>query len=157
MNKKTVRSRSGSDETTTFFGRVDGTQVSVDARPGTGPEPTVVRLRTQSSLPDIVSAAYLAPDEAHRLAAALVSAARTASTHAAQTQVPDAGSLTHERPNGTGSREYVVTVSEGSALSELCRALGVLPAHARLVDFGSDTNVTLVFHTDSAHECTGPG
>ncbi len=55
------------------------------------------------------------------------------------------------------AQAYSITACEGSTVSDLCWMLGELPAHARLVDFASDTDVTLVYRTDTVALDTNRG
>ncbi|SBW28778.1 hypothetical protein [Protofrankia symbiont of Coriaria ruscifolia] len=116
----------------------------------------MILLRIRPSLPDGVCAASLAPEEAHHLAEALTNAALTACEPCDQVRVPNTN-LSHTRSNNTPSHEHAVTICEGTTVSDLSWLLGELPAHARLVDFASDTDVVLVFSTDGAHTAVDHG
>ncbi len=113
-------------------------------------------LPVRSSLPDGACAAYLAPDEAHHLAEALTNAALTACESGDQARASSTNPP-HTRPNSTASHEHAVTICEGTTASELSWLLGELPAHARLVDFASDTDVVLIFSADGTHTAVTHG
>ncbi len=74
-----------------------------------------------------------------------------------QTRVRESEDPMHARPPRGESQVYSITACEGSTVSDLCWLLGELPDHARLVDFASDTDVTLVFRTDTVAVDTNRG
>jgi uncharacterized repeat protein (TIGR03917 family) len=154
----------------TFIGRIDGTAVTVATRPGASPGAPVVVLRTQSPVSGVLAAVRLVPDEAHRLAALLSSAALAAVGRAASrptTGVPPPA-VDEADPSGpalpAGPRivlprdddhdtaqvrsRHVISAGEGSTAAEIRHALALLPVGARLVDFVSDTDVALIFSMD---------
>ncbi len=145
-------SRGGSTppEVVTFLSRTDGAAVSIAPHLGAEPDTPLVMLGAR--VPGAPPAALrLVPQEALRLAELLVEAAKSGASG------PDPGlgvSPGGRRPSGAGPggpalarRRYVVAVPEGAAPAELRRALTLLPADARLVDFSSDAEVVLVFAT----------
>jgi uncharacterized repeat protein (TIGR03917 family) len=147
-------------EVTTFVGRIDGAEITVGVQPvGAGPSP--VLLRVHSPLLELLTAAYLAPDEAHDLAAALSSAAVAAAgcSGATVTGTPVRAAGAAGPPSrgddalaeaaavgaATADGQIVVTAGEGTTAPGLAATLDLVPAGSVLVDFAADTTVTLVF------------
>jgi uncharacterized repeat protein (TIGR03917 family) len=144
-------------EVTKFVGRIDGAEVSVGIQPaGAGPSP--VLLRVHSPLLELLTAAYLAPDEAHGLAAALSNAALAATSRSEG--MATGTNVGHARPSAAGREapvkpatvdtnaaggHVIVTAGEGTTTSELAAALDLVPAGSVLVDFAADTTVSLAF------------
>jgi hypothetical protein len=87
-------------EVTTFVGRADGAEVSVGVQQGAGLGRNVVLLRISSPLLDTLAGAYLGPDEAHRLAAALSRAALAAVGQPPESGFPPGDSPTSNRHPG---------------------------------------------------------
>ena len=149
MNKNVMPPRPGAPRTVTVLSHVDGTQISVSAQPDTGTGPPMILLCLLSPRLGTTFCAYLAPDEACQLATALTDAALATVRDDDQISVRDSGYSRYAAPSGTEHQEQSITAREGSTVSDLCWMLGGLPSHARLVDFGSDTDVTLIFRTDA--------
>jgi uncharacterized repeat protein (TIGR03917 family) len=151
----------------TLVSELDGSIVTVGTQPGIEEGTLVVVIRLQSSLLDVLTAAYLLPMEARRLADALTSTAVSAAvgarpvltpvatpTAAASAGHPDesaglGGGAPAENAGDAGIEDeammHTVTASEGASAAELRDALGTVPPDAELVDFGADTEVVLVF------------
>ncbi len=132
----------------TFVGRVDGAEVSVGVQPGAQAGRLVVLLRVSSPLLETVAGAYLAPDEADRIAASLSAAAFAAACQSSAAGAsPEgaavsgcAGPVPTERPGHTE-----ITAVEGTPAAELSAAIALLPDGAVLTDFCSDADVCLIF------------
>jgi uncharacterized repeat protein (TIGR03917 family) len=148
----------------TLVSELDGSIVTVGTQPGIEEGTLVVVIRLQSSLLDVLTAAYLLPMEARRLADALTSTAVSAAVGARPVLTPvatptAAASAGHpDESAGLGggapaenagiedeAMMHTVTASEGASAAELRDALGTVPPDAELVDFGADTEVVLVF------------
>ncbi|WP_250285016.1 MULTISPECIES: hypothetical protein [unclassified Frankia] len=140
----------------TLVSRADGAQISIGVQPGTGIGPATILLRVRSPLPGTDHATYLAAQEAHRLAAALTAAACAAREPGDQPRAAS-NDPPRPRPDSPASPEHAVTICEGTTVFDLSWLLGRLPAHARLVDFASDTDVVLIFSVDGADEAAGHG
>ncbi len=151
MNKRTAPPGPETGWPVTITKHIDGTRisVSVSTQPGMGTEPCALLLRLLPSLLDVLFRAYLASAEACQPAGALTDAAIMTVDDGVQACIPAAEHLIHAHSHRAEQREHSVTVCEGSTVSDLCWILNELPAHARLVDFASDTDVTLVFRADS--------
>ncbi|ABD09826.1 hypothetical protein CcI156_01150 [Frankia sp. CcI156] len=130
----------------TFIGRIDGTVITVGTQPSVPRRTPVVVLRTQSALLDVLCVAHLVPDEAHRLAA-LLSSAALSSVGRSASRPSGAAPPPADLACGVRSR-HIISAEEGSSAAELRHALALLPAGARLVDFVSDTDVALIFSVD---------
>jgi uncharacterized repeat protein (TIGR03917 family) len=129
----------------TFVGRLDGTATTVGTQPGISRGARIVVLRVASPLLDVLTAAYLVPDEAHRLAAQLSAAAVAAARHGpGRDPEPDPPRHPSGRPAG-GVARHVLSAGEGTTVAELRTSLAPLPPFARLTDFSSDVEVILVF------------
>jgi uncharacterized repeat protein (TIGR03917 family) len=153
MNKNVMPPRPGAPRTVTVLSHVDGTQISVSAQPdtgaGTGTGPSMILLCLLPPPLSTTFCTYLAPDEACQLATALTDTALATMSNDDQMPVRDSGYSRYTAPPGTEHQELTITTREGSTVSDLCWMLGGLPPHARLVDFGSDTDVTLIFRADT--------
>jgi uncharacterized repeat protein (TIGR03917 family) len=150
-----TRQRPVSDAVT-FVGRLDGTATTVGTQPGISPGASIVVLRVSSPLLDVLNAAYLVPDEAHRLAAQLSTAAVAAARHGPGHD-PGPDPRRHRSAGAAGGvARHVVSAGEGTTVAEFRTSLAPLPPFASLTDFSSDVEVVLVFATDEA-ELTGHG
>jgi uncharacterized repeat protein (TIGR03917 family) len=129
----------------TFLQRTDGSSVTVGTQPGGADGDRVVLLRLQSPLLDIVNAVYLRPAEADRLAAGLTRVAALARRRAAPHGVDDRVRSAGDEPRRAPAGRRVVVAQEGTSAADLRALLGQLPPDATLLDFGSDTDLSLVF------------
>jgi uncharacterized repeat protein (TIGR03917 family) len=129
----------------TFLQRIDGSSITVSTQPGGPDGDRVVLLRLQSPLLDLVNAVYLQSAEANRLADGLSRAAartrRRAAPHGAGGRVGAATDVPRRAPIS----RRVVVAREGTSVADLRALLGQLPPDATLLDFGSDTDLSLVF------------
>ncbi len=131
--------------TVSILGRLDGSTVTISTQPGPSGTARVVLLRVQSPMLDALAASFLAPDEAHLLAAELSSAASAAAE-------PPARNSGGHLPGGAvgGCAQHIVSAAEDTTVEELGLALASVPAHSRLTDFASDVDVTLIFTSPTA-------
>lgn len=113
-------------DTVSFLSRADESTVTVGSRPLGDDGPNLVVLRVQTPLSDTAAASYLAPDDAHALAAALSSAAMN-----------------------SADRRHVIAIGEGITTEEIGRLLDTLPPGSSLADFSCDTTACLVFRCPS--------
>jgi uncharacterized repeat protein (TIGR03917 family) len=134
-------------DTVSLLGKIDSSTVTVGTQPGPSGAGRVVLLRVQSPMLDVLTASFLTADEAHRLAAAL----STAAFAAAGRPIVSTSTSTGPGGDGDGTRaQHVVCGQEGITAAELCHALAAVPAHSRLTDFASDVDVVLVFTPPAA-------
>jgi uncharacterized repeat protein (TIGR03917 family) len=144
----------GGPEVAVFTGRVDGAEVSVGVQPGARAGRPVVLLRVTSPLLETVAGAYLAPDEADRLAAALSNAAFAAACRSSGLcAFSDGAAVPRCRgpvPADHPGHSEIIAV-EGTSAAELSAALALLPDDAVLTDFSSDADVCLIFDSEPPH------
>jgi uncharacterized repeat protein (TIGR03917 family) len=144
-------------------GGIDGAdvEVSVGVQPGTQAGRPVVLLRVTSPLLDTVAAAYLAPDEADRLAAALSAAAFAAAGGGTGAGALPAGAAAPGRTGpAPGEREghTEITAEEGTDAADLAAAIGLVPAGMVLKDFSADADICLIFDSPApGGYCDPPG
>jgi len=122
VKRHELDSRLPEPDTVSLVSRVDDSTVTVGSQQLGDHGAGVVLLRVQSPLLETTAASYLAPDEAHLLAAALSTAALTAT-----------------------DRRHVVSFGEGTSAEEIGQLLDTLPPGSTLTDFSCDATACLVF------------